>query len=161
MHDSVSIFLQACLQIPSEWQLRLSPAMNVQFPPWRYPRAPDQGLAANNASGQRMDVRGVTSPTRQSTVDTTERVIDLEEEAASAIAAGLDFDEHDAAKDELDVETLGMTSQRQQEIQGSLFKMLGSEVKGDTDDHAQKGRDCNGAPNDEVDNAPSGEEEQK
>ena len=108
-----------------------------------------------------MDVRGVTSPTRQSTVDTTERVIDLEEEAASAIAAGLDFDEHDAAKDELDVETLGMTSQRQQEIQGSLFKMLGSEVKGDTDDHAQKGRDCNGAPNDEVDNAPSGEEEQK
>ena len=73
-------------------------------------------------------MHSITSPTRkQSNVD-DDSDLDIDEEAAAAIAADLDFaDDSNGAT--IDVETLGMTNERQQEIQGSLFKMLGSENK--------------------------------
>mmetsp|Transcript_28697 Transcript_28697/g.58519 ORF Transcript_28697/g.58519 Transcript_28697/m.58519 type:complete len:593 (+) Transcript_28697:467-2245(+) len=138
MFDSVSIFLQACLQIPPEWQLRLHPSMNICAPPWRYPG--DASMSSfNGRSGRSVRssnvrarpepmpplVQSVTSPTRQASLhkDSTNH-IDLQEEAAVAIAAGLDLNDD---SNNINVETLGMTTERQREIQGSLFRMLGHE----------------------------------
>ena len=135
MFDSVSIFLQACLQIPAEWQLRIHPSMNITSPPWRYPGAQNQrgsvppaALTLERSDGSRGVVSGMTSPTRK---ESSEQHIDEAEEAAAAMAAGLEFADDDDDGEDLDIdeipETLGMTNQRQQEIQGSLFRMLGHE----------------------------------
>jgi len=163
MHDSVSIFLQACLQIPPEWQLRLNPSMNILFPPWRYPGAQNsrQSPPSNNQN-RRMGMHAVTSPTRQSTSDNDDG-IDLAEETAAAIAAGLDFDD-DEGNDSganIDVETLGMTNERQKEIQGSLFRMLGHENEAEPDRQDRNGKENSGVLNGGADSAPSGGKEKK
>lgn len=134
MFDSVSIFLQACLQIPPEWQLRIHPSMNVSAPPWRYPGAQNSRNASPPAA-MRLErstgMHAVTSPTRQSNVEESDSDIDLEE-AAAVIEAGLAFGDDKGnnfgtVSADIDVETLGMTNERQKEIQGSLFRMLGHE----------------------------------
>jgi len=109
MFDSVSIFLQTCLQIPNSWALKTVPGMNLMAPPWYFPGTPDP------LEG---DLLGINSPTR-----TPEKVaggraggngdLTAADEAAAALAAETS-------------EELGMTSERQKEIQASLFKMLGS-----------------------------------
>lgn len=119
MFDSVSIFLQACLQIPLEWQLRIHPSMNITSPPWRYPGALKERDEDSISIQQQMSMQSVTSPTRPS-------MEDKEDDLNSTTNAG------EAATDSLsdsniDVENLGMTSERQKEIQGSLFRMLGHE----------------------------------
>jgi len=129
MFDSVSIFLQACLQIPADWQLRIHPSMNVLSPPWRYPGSQDQRMTQSTRSNLDQKRRGglapgVTSPTRKEDVDTEyNSTINLDEERAAAFVSGLNFDDDD--DNDINVETLGMTKQRQQEIEGSLFRMLG------------------------------------
>lgn len=164
MHDSVSIFLQACLQIPPEWQLRLNPSMNILSPPWRYPGAQSSrhSSPSNDSQHRRMGMDGVTSPTRQSTLDNGSG-IDLEEEAAAAIAAGFDFDDDDGNDSEanIDVETLGMTNERQKEIQGSLFRMLGHDNEAEPDRPVQNGKKSTGVLSGEADSTPPREEEQK
>lgn len=129
MFDSVSIFLQACLQIPADWQLRIHPSMNILSPPWRYPGSEGQRMSQSTRNGLGQNRRGgmaegVTSPRRQESVEIEHEssVINLDEERAAAAVAGLDFDDND---NEIDVETLGMTKDRQKEIEGSLFRMLG------------------------------------
>lgn len=138
MFDSVSIFLQACLQIPPEWQLPVHPSMNICAPPWRYPgtqrASPSNGIRLERQT----EMSGVTSPTRKAALDDSN--VDVAEEAAAALASGLDFadeEDDDIDYDEdnsnnnngalIDVETIGMTNERQREIQGSLFRMLGHE----------------------------------
>ena len=134
MFDSVSIFLQACLQIPPEWQFQLHPSMNVMAPPWRYPGVQNKRLSPTGSQPAAMRLTRqeqmvhITSPTRKSDADYNND-IDVEEEAAAAIAAGLDFADDDDNGAAIDVEKLGMTNERQKEIQGSLFKMLGAEDK--------------------------------
>mmetsp|Transcript_1234 Transcript_1234/g.2882 ORF Transcript_1234/g.2882 Transcript_1234/m.2882 type:complete len:588 (-) Transcript_1234:81-1844(-) len=131
MFDSVSIFLQAALQIPPDWQLRVHPSMNISSPPWRYPGATvaQRGRTFSASSTDRqhptMTMHSMTSPTRQAALPKESDDIDAEEETAAAIAAGLEFDDGNDAN--INVETLGMTSERQREIQGSLFRMLGHE----------------------------------
>lgn len=131
MFDSVSIFLQAALQIPPDWQLRVHPSMNISSPPWRYPGATvaQRGRTSSASSTDRqhptMTMHSMTSPTRQAALPKESDDIDAEEETAAAIAAGLEFDDGNDAN--INVETLGMTSERQREIQGSLFRMLGHE----------------------------------
>lgn len=139
MFDSVSIFLQACLQIPPEWQLRIHPSMNVTAPPWRYPGKQNQRNASPPSNLARQERFMVTSPTRKDNVEEEEEQlgdggIDVAEEAAAAIAAGLDFaDDNNADINAASIDvnkipdTLGMTNERQKEIQGSLFRMLGHE----------------------------------
>jgi hypothetical protein len=124
MFDSVSIFLQACLQIPSDWQLHIHPSMNIISPPWRYPGAERGRMPSLLSSGRQQP--SVTSPTRPpiKTQENNYKRIDPTEEAAAALAAGLDNDAN------INVENLGMTSERQKEIQGSLFRMLGHESNG-------------------------------
>ena len=92
MFDSVSIFLQTCLQIPNTWALPVHPGMNLMAPPWYYP-------------GTYPNPRTIRSPIRQS----------LRNSRATA--------EKSQKPDEND--ELGMTQERQREIQASLFKMLG------------------------------------
>lgn len=86
MFDSVSIFLQTCLQIPNSWALNTHPGMNLMAPPWSYP-----GVVSRPASTANRQRR-----------------------APSSSQAG--------ASDEI-----GMTAERQREIQASLFKMLGQQ----------------------------------
>ena len=137
MFDSVSIFLQACLQIPPDWQLRIHPSMNVCAPPWRYPGAQNKRdsnpPAAMQLQRESPMLRGMTSPTRKAAAESDDSDLDVDEEAAAATAAGLDFADDDIGNggiggpDLIDVETIGMTNERQKEIQGSLFRMLGHE----------------------------------
>ena len=86
MFDSVSIFLQTCLQIPSSWALKIHPGMNLMAPPWFYPgkQQQQQQITKKNASKQQPQ-RGNNSKQQE----------------------------------------MGMTAERQREIQASLFKMLG------------------------------------
>mmetsp|Transcript_35491 Transcript_35491/g.74804 ORF Transcript_35491/g.74804 Transcript_35491/m.74804 type:complete len:569 (-) Transcript_35491:228-1934(-) len=153
MFDSVSIFLQACLQIPPEWQLRIHPSMNVTSPPWRYPGAQNSRHSSPTHAMRRPEMHSVTSPTRRSNLD-DDSEIDLEEEAAAAIAAGLDFtdDDDNNSGANIDVETLGMTSERQREIEGSLFRMLGHE----TENEGESGENKEEGTNGETAKAPSG-----
>ena len=154
MFDSVSIFLQACLQIPVEWQFQLHPSMNVMMPPWRYPGMPtntsqsvtspmsqqlNQMQKLNSSAPASLDRRRqstVTSPSRQSAlVDDIDSDEDDDNDAVLAARYDDDYndddsdhndDENDAGL-EIDQEKLGMTTKRQKEIQGSLFRMLGHE----------------------------------
>lgn len=118
MFDSVSIFLQACLQIPLEWQLRIHPCMNITSPPWRYPGVPKEREDLNASLKLQSSMQSVASPTRPSFGDGDEDggMIDTTNQGESS--------PNDA---NIDVENLGMTSERQREIQGSLFRMLGHE----------------------------------
>ena len=131
MFDSVSIFLQACLQIPADWQLRIHPSMNVLSPPWRYPGAQGQrmndsrrnSLGHSRRGGFATGVATATSPTRKDSPEMDPNsVINLDEEGAAAVASGLDFEDD---SNDINVEMLGMTKDRQKEIEGSLFRMLG------------------------------------
>lgn len=83
MFDSVSIFLQTCLQIPNSWALNTHPGMNLMAPPWNFP-----GIS-NRSAMPIGRYRSITDP----------RV----------------------------PEEMGMTAERQREIQASLFKMLGQQ----------------------------------
>jgi hypothetical protein len=124
MFDSVSIFLQACLQIPLEWQLRIHPSMNITSPPWRYPGAPKERDEADSMLSiqQQTSMQSVTSPTRPSLEDKEDEINRL---------ANAEEGTTDSLDDtNIDVENLGMTSERQKEIQGSLFRMLGHENDG-------------------------------
>lgn len=85
MFDSVSIFLQTCLQIPNSWALNTHPGMNLMAPPWSYP-----GVVSRPASTANRQRRAPSSS--------------------------------QGASDEI-----GMTAERQREIQASLFKMLGQQ----------------------------------
>jgi hypothetical protein len=152
MFDSVSIFLQACLQIPVEWQFQLHPSMNVMMPPWRYPGMPSNTsqsvsptsqqlnqMQKHNASApaslERRRHSTVTSPSRQSALlDNIDSDEDDDNDAVLAARSDDDDyndddsdhnDEDDDAGLEIDQEKLGMTNERQKEIQGSLFRMLG------------------------------------
>lgn len=125
MFDSVSIFLQACLQIPPEWSLRLHPSMNITAPPWMYPgKASSMGAESASMLGINSPTRPAPASRKPSSAGGGSGRIDLEEEAAAALAAELDLDINGNVGN-LDQEDLGMTMERQKEIQGSLFRMLG------------------------------------
>jgi len=96
MFDSVSIFLQTCLQIPNAWALKVHPGMNLMAPPWYYPGAVSEPRSSRN---------NVMSP-RQAKREVN------------------DSDMRPSSSD-LDGDEMGMTAERQIEIQASLFKMLG------------------------------------
>lgn len=78
-------------------------------------------------------MHSVTSPTRQSIVE-DDGDSDEEDKNGAEFLARLDFADNDYDDDdddgsveieEIDTENLGMTTERQREIQGSLFRMLG------------------------------------
>lgn len=115
MFDSVSIFLQTCLQIPNSWALKTVPGMNLMAPPWYFPGTPDplEGDLLGIHSPKRT-LEKATAETRRDSGDVVgDDDLTAADEAAAALAAETS-------------EELGMTSERQKEIQASLFKMLGS-----------------------------------
>ena len=117
MFDSVSIFLQTCLQIPNSWALKTVPGMNLMAPPWYFPGTPDP------LEG---DLLGINSPKRtpeKAAVGSGQNAVDVGGDDGLTMAAA---DEAAAALAAETSEELGMTSERQKEIQASLFKMLGS-----------------------------------
>jgi hypothetical protein len=112
--------------------------MNVMMPPWRYPGMPtntsqsvtspmSQQLnqmqklnASAPASLERRRQNTVTSPSRQSALVDDDDCNDDDSDSDHN-------DEEDDVGLEIDQEKLGMTTERQKEIQGSLFRMLGHE----------------------------------
>lgn len=122
--------------------------MNIMLPPWRFPQSAIQlqqrrqqsnsstnSPPSSNMGRNHARIQSVTSPTRQATLD------NYNASETDAVSPALDFadddediDDDEAEDDEddddvadIDVETLGMTNERQNEIQGSLFRMLGHE----------------------------------
>jgi len=133
MFDSVSIFLQTCLQIPNSWALKTLPGMNLMAPPWYYPGTPDPLNVPAELSG-------IHSPTqKRSPIKDARGVSNSSNGNDNGGSAGGDGDddgnggdnnneEADAAAMALAMELeeeVGMTTERQREIQASLFKMLG------------------------------------
>lgn len=101
MFDSVSIFLQTCLQIPNSWALNTHPGMNLMAPPWNFP-----GIASSRS-------RSKTSST--------------------SMMGGGGGGRYRSAMERQRPEEMGMTAERQREIQASLFKMLGQHDDDDDD----------------------------
>lgn len=128
MFDSACIFLQTCLQIPQSWALDVHPGMNLMAPPWFYPG--HDSLYGNGG--------GVTSPTRNvrrsATSNSGSGAVSVPtESAASSSSRDPSMMASSYASDEM-----GMTAERQKEIQSSLFKMLGQQ-----DDDENGGADAN------------------
>lgn len=106
MFDSVSIFLQTCLQIPNSWALKTLPGMNLMAPPWMYPGTPD-AISDLLSAGPASTRRG-----RPAAAD----------DEGVAMTAAVEISEE-----------MGMTMERQKQIQASLFKMLGQADDDDED----------------------------
>lgn len=106
MFDSASIFLQTCLQIPNAWALPVPPSMNLMCPPWYfelYEKRSQQRKNSLNGSS-RMSQQGSTH---------------------SRTPSGPRADGRSGSRNGFDDDQLGVTQERQREIQASLFKMLG------------------------------------
>eukprot|EP00980_Cylindrotheca_fusiformis_P009139 scaffold1992_cov113-Cylindrotheca_fusiformis.AAC.4 len=100
LFDSAAIFLQTCLQIPSNWALNVPPSMNLMCPPWYFEMYHNRSVKQS----QRSRASGVAKQPSARTM-----------KAAEKGKAGFDGD------------NMGMTEERQREIQASLFKMLGQQ----------------------------------
>jgi len=100
MFDSASIFLQTCLQIPNSWALPVPPSMNLMCPPWYFEMYQNRMRASQ---------RGVTRGSQQQ----QHRQSNNGRKDPSGKNANYDGDQ------------MGMSQERQREIQASLFKMLG------------------------------------
>jgi pimeloyl-ACP methyl ester carboxylesterase len=116
MFDSASIFLQTCLQIPNSWALPVPPSMNLMCPPWyfemyqnRTMRSPlgRNGVVPNGSSGKTGN--GQQAPSRSTNGTKPSK----DPSGCGSGKAGFEGDQ------------MGMTQDRQREIQASLFKMLG------------------------------------
>jgi fermentation-respiration switch protein FrsA (DUF1100 family) len=100
MFDSASIFLQTCLQIPNSWALPVPPSMNLMCPPWYFEMYQNR-MRASQRGGS---ARGGSQQQRQSNGGKKD---------PSGKNGNFDGDQ------------MGVTQERQREIQASLFKMLG------------------------------------
>eukprot|EP00557_Chaetoceros_sp_GSL56_P007500 CAMPEP_0176496276 /NCGR_PEP_ID=MMETSP0200_2-20121128/11108_1 /TAXON_ID=947934 /ORGANISM="Chaetoceros sp., Strain GSL56" /LENGTH=506 /DNA_ID=CAMNT_0017894219 /DNA_START=23 /DNA_END=1546 /DNA_ORIENTATION=+ len=115
MFDSVSIFLQTCLQIPNSWALNTHPGMNLMAPPWNFPGIASSRLKMSTSMG------------------------------SGGAAGGGSGSRYRSVMDRHRPEEMGMTAERQREIQASLFKMLGQQD--DDDDDNDDGDDKNSKKN--------------
>merc|ERR1719253_2075049 len=89
MFDSVSIFLQTCLQIPNSWALKTVPGMNLMAPPWYFPGTPDplEGDLLGINSPKRT-LEKVAAETRRALGDVVgDDDLTAADEAAAALAA--------------------------------------------------------------------------
>jgi pimeloyl-ACP methyl ester carboxylesterase len=101
MFDSAANFLKRYLEIPERWALPVPPSMNLMRPPWNHGRLHFQ---AHHPTRQRAPV---VNP--KDSVSTKPTITPAKEDT------GFDGDK------------MGMTKERQKEVQSSLFKMLGHE----------------------------------
>jgi hypothetical protein len=135
MFDSASIFLQTCLQIPNAWALPVPPSMNLMCPPWYF---------------EMYHNRSVRSPQRPS----HNKPNGAPKQQPGRPPNGTAKSSKD--KNGFDGDNLGMTAERQREIQASLFKMLGQADDPNEDKEeprqskANGQREINGAPSDEA-----------
>jgi pimeloyl-ACP methyl ester carboxylesterase len=97
MFDSASIFLQTCLQIPNSWALPVPPSMNLMCPPWYFEMYHNRSMRSPQQKGRKAGMPQQSGGGR----------------LGKDGKAGFDGDQ------------MGMTQERQREIQASLFKMLG------------------------------------
>jgi len=110
MFDSASIFLQTCLQIPNSWALPVPPSMNLMCPPWYFEMYQNR-LRASQRGGS-AKINGSFSRGSQ-------------QQQHRNSNSGKLGKEPNAKNENFDGDQMGMTQERQREIQASLFKMLG------------------------------------
>ncbi|KAL3941017.1 MAG: hypothetical protein SGBAC_004558 [Bacillariaceae sp.] len=103
MFDSAAIFLQTCLQIPSNWALPVPPSMNLMCPPWYFEMYHNRSMKQSQRN---------RAP----------------KQSSNRALNGSDKD-----KNGFDSENMGVTQERQREIQASLFKMLGQQDEEEAD----------------------------
>jgi len=115
MFDSASIFLQTCLQIPNAWALDVPPSMNLMCPPWYFEMYQNRSIRSPQRPATGPSSRASSMSQQQQQQQTQQQ------QRHSAPAAG----GKDAAAAGFDGDEMGMTRERQREIQASLFKMLG------------------------------------
>ena len=99
MFDSASIFLQTCLQIPNSWALPVPPSMNLMCPPWYFEMYHNRNMRSPQQKGRKAGMQQQNGAGRPG--------------KSGKDGKGFDGDQ------------MGMTQERQREIQASLFKMLG------------------------------------
>ncbi|KAG7360682.1 serine aminopeptidase, S33 [Nitzschia inconspicua] len=100
MFDSASIFLQTCLQIPNSWALPVPPSMNLMCPPWYFEMYHNRSLRSPQQNGRKPGMQATNGGRGKAGKETNGK-------------SGFEGDQ------------MGMTQERQREIQASLFKMLG------------------------------------
>jgi len=105
MFDSASIFLQTCLQIPNSWALPVPPSMNLMCPPWYFEMYQNRSMRSPHQKSK-------PKAYQQQNGGTSSRQNKQPKEPSGSKAA-------------FDSDQMGMTQERQREIQASLFKMLG------------------------------------
>jgi fermentation-respiration switch protein FrsA (DUF1100 family) len=96
MFDSASIFLQTCLQVPNAWTLPVPPSMNLMCPPWYFEMYQNRSMRGPQRDGR-------NGPQKRPSAGGKSK----------------------SDKNGYEGDNVGMTQERQREIQASLFKMLG------------------------------------
>ena len=140
MFDSVAIFLQTCLQIPASWALPVHPGMNLMAPPWYYPTAFPQSRSAksrsssgrssstgsNNSNGNANGRSTSTGSNSGRGDDDADRGSSAKEsDRSNGAGSGSSSNKPTPVDTGFNGDEMGMTQERQREIQASLFKMLG------------------------------------
>merc|ERR1712032_851656 len=95
MFDSVSIFLQTCLQIPNKWALPVPPSMNLMCPPWYF----ELYQKRSSRAIQRHSAAKINSASKQKQSSTSR--VSADKASESNPVTGFDSDE------------MGMTAERQ------------------------------------------------
>jgi pimeloyl-ACP methyl ester carboxylesterase len=116
MFDSASIFLQTCLQIPNSWALPVPPSMNLMCPPWYFEMYANRSVR----SPQRPSKSSANGSSQRSSSSTG--TVQSAPSSGNGAAASATRPPPPPPKED---DELGMTQERQREIQASLFKMLG------------------------------------
>jgi len=118
MFDSASIFLQTCLQIPNNWALPVHPGMNLMAPPWYYP--------GTSPYPQKMAPSSMKSPSRQQQQQQHSADVAAQKKKKQQQQQQAASEASENPKDPgFNGDEMGMSQERQREIQASLFKMLG------------------------------------
>jgi fermentation-respiration switch protein FrsA (DUF1100 family) len=110
MFDSASIFLQTCLQIPNAWALPVPPSMNLMCPPWYFEMYQNRSIRSQQRKNSATGGPGRGGP---------------QHGAGSAHSRASNGSRGGSRNGGFENDHLGMTQERQREIQASLFKMLG------------------------------------
>lgn len=132
MFDSASIFLQTCLQIPNSWALPVPPSMNLMCPPWYF-----------EMYQNRMAVRSPQRPSYNANNKPNGGAPAQRQSQSASNGNG----SAPSSKDKMggfDGDEMGMTQERQREIQASLFKMLGQ--ADDPEPSTKRAGSSNGGP---------------
>lgn len=126
MFDSASIFLQTCLQIPNSWALPVPPSMNLMCPPWYFEMYQNRNMRTTSQGRNSMNNnKSNGGPSSNNKASSNGGGIQGPPSRSTTGKPSKDVNGGTSNKGGYDADQMGMTQERQREIQASLFKMLG------------------------------------